>query len=130
MGLNNEYAFDTLTLDDADYSGDDIEAPDYHQVDPQSWQDWHSEHILNLFETVKEYFGMYYRPLNVSFNDWNTFLFNHRVAGLRDPLYITNDTWLAALYDQLVSYCETNELSFLSGVPFSDFQNFIYYRAL
>jgi hypothetical protein len=127
MGLNNEYAGDVNDLEDIDYSCDDVETSDT-SVDPQSWQDWHSEHILNMYSTITEYFEMYYRVLNISFNDWNTFLFNRRNALSMEPLYTTNDTWLASLYDQLVTYCEIHELPYLTGIHFTDFQNLIYYR--
>lgn len=127
MGLNNEYADYINDLDVQDYSGDDMDDPD-QQDDPQSWQDWNSEHLLNMWMNVKEYIG--YRKLSCTFNDWNVFVYNRRENACRDPLYETTDTWLSSLYDQLVSYCEVHELSYMSGVPFGDFQNFIYYREL
>lgn len=127
MGLNNEYADYINDLDVQDYSGDDMDDPE-QQDDPQSWQDWNSEHILNMWMTIKGYIG--YRYLQCTFNDWNIFLYNRRHSVCRDALYETDDEWFAHLYDQLVSYCEVHDLHYMTGVPFSDFQNFIYYREL
>lgn len=125
MGLNNEYADYVNDLDIQDYSGDDMDDQDQDD-DPQSWQDWNSEHLLNMWTTITEYFG--YQTCRCTFNDWNTFVYNRRHKMSRDAFYVTEDYWLSQLYDQLVSYCEVHELSYMTGIPFSDFENFIYYR--
>jgi hypothetical protein len=55
MGLNNEYSYD-IVQDDA-YDPQEIEDPDDRELvlDPQSWQDWHSEHLLNMWMGLRAY---------------------------------------------------------------------------
>jgi hypothetical protein len=53
MGVNNEYAYDALRAEDA--HDDDIQEDDEVVLDPQSWQDWNSEHILNMWMSLQAY---------------------------------------------------------------------------
>jgi hypothetical protein len=53
MGVNNEYGADAFQYEDAheeDYQEDyDLE------LDPPAWHDWHSEHILNMWMSLRAY---------------------------------------------------------------------------
>lgn len=53
MGVNNEYSVDAFQYEDAhdDDSHDDNELV----LDQEAWQDWHSEHILNMWMSLRQY---------------------------------------------------------------------------
>ena len=53
MGLRNEYSYDAFAGDDAfeEVEEDDEMAP----LDEESWEDWHSEHLLNMWMGMRAY---------------------------------------------------------------------------
>jgi hypothetical protein len=53
MGVNNEYAYDAFQAEDA--PDDDMQDDDDQILDPESWQDWNSEHILNMWMSLQTY---------------------------------------------------------------------------
>lgn len=77
MGLNNEYSYD-IVQDDA-YEPQDIDDLDDELVlDPESWQDWNSEHILNMWMGLRAYLEDNHLTntmmTNVTFHDFCTFV--------------------------------------------------------
>ena len=48
MGINNEYGSDVFY---DEYVGDPHDDDDDHEMelDPETWHDWHYEHILNMW---------------------------------------------------------------------------------
>lgn len=81
MGLNNEYSYD-IVQDDA-YDPQEIEDPDDRELilDPQSWQDWHSEHILNMWMGLRAYLEDNHLTnimlTRMTFHDFCTFVQQH-----------------------------------------------------
>jgi hypothetical protein len=53
MGLNNEYGYDAFQGNNYDYDEDWDDDPD--DLDEESWQDWHSEHLLNMWMSLRQY---------------------------------------------------------------------------
>jgi hypothetical protein len=56
MGFN-EYAADSLLYGE-DALGDDDHTLDdglMEPLDPESWQDWHSEDLLNMWMSIRQY---------------------------------------------------------------------------
>jgi len=55
MGINNEYRDDALNgADDVDDTYDEQE--DHELVlSPQDWHDWHSEDVLNMWMSLRQY---------------------------------------------------------------------------
>jgi hypothetical protein len=53
MGVNNEYAYDAFQAEDA--HDEDMHDDDELVLDPQAWQDWNSEHILNMWMSLQAY---------------------------------------------------------------------------
>ena len=56
MGLNNEYRDDILYSEDA-FEPQEVDESDDHELilDPQSWEDWHSEDLLNMWMSIRTY---------------------------------------------------------------------------
>lgn len=78
MGLNNDYA-DDLNQEDAPYATEDQDDDDSRtELDPESWQDWNSQHLLNMYMSLVEYCdtqGLQFMK-TVTFNDFCHFIFN------------------------------------------------------
>jgi len=75
MGFHNDYAGDVNQEDaNIDTSDDEVEEP----LDPQAWQDWNSEHLLNMYMSLVDYCETQGLPFmcNVSFNQFNHFILN------------------------------------------------------
>jgi hypothetical protein len=53
MGINNEYGYDAFQNEDA--LDDDQQDDDELILDPQAWHDWHSEHMLNMWMSLRQY---------------------------------------------------------------------------
>ena len=53
MGVNNEYAYDAFQAEDA--HDDECQDDEDQVLDPESWQDWNSEHILNMWMSLQTY---------------------------------------------------------------------------
>lgn len=53
MGVNNEYSVDAFQGEDA--RDEEILEDEEFLLDQESWQDWHSEHILNMWMSLKAY---------------------------------------------------------------------------
>lgn len=56
MGLNSEYRDDVLYAEDA-FEPQDVDEQEDHELilDPQSWEDWHSEDLLNMWMSLRTY---------------------------------------------------------------------------
>ena len=55
MGINNEYRDDAFNgVDDVDDAYDEQED---HEIvlGPQDWHDWHSEDVLNMWMSLRQY---------------------------------------------------------------------------
>ena len=78
MGRNNDYA-DDVNQEDAYYATEDQEDDDTNtDLDPESWQDWNSQHLLNMYMSLVEYCdaqGLQFMK-GVTFNDFCHFIFN------------------------------------------------------
>lgn len=79
MGQNNDYADDVNHEDDALYTAEDQDDEDTGpDLDPESWQDWNSAHLLNMYMSLVEYCetqGLQFMK-TVTFNDFCHFIFN------------------------------------------------------
>jgi hypothetical protein len=53
MGINNEYGGDAFQAEDA--RDDEVQEEEELVLDTESWQDWHSEDILNMWMTIQAY---------------------------------------------------------------------------
>jgi hypothetical protein len=77
MGLNNEYSYD-IVQDDAYDVPDTDDVDDEFVLDPESWQDWHSEHLLNMWMGIRAYLEDNHLTstmlTDVTFNDFCTFV--------------------------------------------------------
>lgn len=78
MGRNNDYAYEVNTEEtDVSTSEDEEEI----ELDPETWQDWNSEHLLNMYMSLVEYCqtqGLHFMN-NVSLNDFMHFIYNRAV---------------------------------------------------
>ncbi|NBX49100.1 hypothetical protein EBT25_03990 [bacterium] len=55
MGINNEYRDDALVFEnDPDYE-EDCPADNELILSPEDWHDWHSEHVLNMWMSLRQY---------------------------------------------------------------------------
>jgi hypothetical protein len=54
MGINNEYGYDAFDGDLYAYDEETYDEED-QDLDPESWEDWHSEHILNMWMSLRQY---------------------------------------------------------------------------
>ena len=53
MGLHNEYSYDAFAGDDCI---DEVEEEDeMAPLDEESWEDWHSQHLLNIWMGIRGY---------------------------------------------------------------------------
>lgn len=78
MGINNEYR------DDAIINGDDVDEAYDEQEDrelilsPTDWHDWHSEDVLNMWMSLRQYLEDNHLNStlmnNASFNDFAEFV--------------------------------------------------------
>lgn len=77
MGLNNDYADCVNTEDDIDLT-EDQDDDDNIDLDAEAWQDWHSEHLLNMYMSLVEYCNTQGLPFMrlVTFNDFCNFIYN------------------------------------------------------
>jgi hypothetical protein len=56
MGFNNEYRDDALFDADAAYDETYDEQEDHDlELNPQEWHDWHSEDVLNMWMSLRQY---------------------------------------------------------------------------
>lgn len=81
MGQNNDYA-DDVNQEDAFYATEDQEDDDTTaELDPESWQDWNSEHLLNMYMSLVDYCetqGLQFMK-SITFNEFCHFIFNRAV---------------------------------------------------
>lgn len=78
MGLNNDYADYVNTEEEEFDQTEDQDDDDNIDLDPEAWQDWNSEHLLNMYMSLREYCdtqGLQYMRL-ISFNDFCNFIYN------------------------------------------------------
>jgi hypothetical protein len=54
MGINNEYGYDAFQGDQYAYD-DDYQEDEYMDLDAETWQDWHSDHLLNMWMSLRQY---------------------------------------------------------------------------
>ena len=68
MGFN-EYAKDSIFYyHEYDYDEEDEEPEEL--LDPESWQDWHSEVLLDGYMTIRDHFESQYLRAPMSFNQY------------------------------------------------------------
>jgi hypothetical protein len=80
MGQFNDYA-DDINQEDVDPTEDQDVDDDPHELDPESWHDWNSEHLLNMYMSLVEYCnsqGLQFM-MGVTFNDFCHFIFNRSI---------------------------------------------------
>ncbi len=78
MGRNNDYAYEVNTEEtDVSTSEDEEEL----ELDPETWQDWNSEHLLNMYMSLVDYCQTQGLPFmnKVSLNDFMHFIYNRAV---------------------------------------------------
>lgn len=78
MGLNNDYAYEVNNEEtDVSTSEDEEEV----ELDPETWQDYNSEHLLNMYMSLIEYCESQGLPFmrNLPFNDFIHFIYNRAV---------------------------------------------------
>ena len=81
MGQYNDYAEDINQedIDPAEEHDADDDGP--HELDPESWHDWNSQHLLNMYMSMVEYCnsqGVQFMD-GVTFNDFCHFIFNRSI---------------------------------------------------
>lgn len=54
MGFN-EYAQDSIMYNEDVFEDDIEEDLDMEPLDPESWQDWYSEDLLNMWMSIRQY---------------------------------------------------------------------------
>jgi hypothetical protein len=80
MGLNNEYRDDALCADETIDPQENDDDPDDREIllDPETWHDWHSEDLLNMWMGMQAYLadrGMTTTLMNSArFNDFCEFV--------------------------------------------------------
>ena len=80
MGRNNDYA-DDINQEEALAAEDQDDDTNECDLDPEAWQDWNSEHLLNMYMSLVDYCdtqGLTYMK-SVSFNDFCHFIFNRSI---------------------------------------------------
>jgi hypothetical protein len=81
MGQFNDYSND-INQEDIDDPTEDQDVDDGpHELDPESWHDWNSEHLLNMYLSMVEYCqtqGLNFMQ-GVTFNDFCHFIFNRSI---------------------------------------------------
>ena len=78
MGRNNDYAEDVNT---EDAFSEDQEDEESIELDPETWQDWNSEHLLNMYMGLIDYCqtqGLQFMA-HISFNDFCHFIYNRAI---------------------------------------------------
>lgn len=77
MGRNNDYADDVNTEDLAP-SEDQDDYVEEIDLDAESWQDWNSEHLLNMYMSLVDYANTQGLPFmrNITFHDFCHFIYN------------------------------------------------------
>ena len=54
MGVNNEYGSDAFYFEDA-REDEMLDEEDELVLDPESWHDWYSEDLLNMWFSLRQY---------------------------------------------------------------------------
>ena len=53
MGLHNEYGGDVFEYEDA--RDEEEQEEQEFELDEEAWQDWYSEHLLNMWMSLRQY---------------------------------------------------------------------------
>ena len=53
MGINSEYGYDAFNAEDA--RDDDDQDDNELILDPETWHDWHSENLLDMWMSLRQY---------------------------------------------------------------------------
>lgn len=78
MGLNNDYAYE-VNNEETDVSTSEDE--ESIELDPETWQDYNSEHLLNMYMSLVDYCetqGLQFMK-ETSFNQFCNFIYNRMV---------------------------------------------------
>lgn len=78
MGRNDEYVDELFPRDENSTHDQDQEDDGPADLDPESWHDWNSEHLLNMYMSLVDYCetqGLGFMR-DISFNDFCHFIFN------------------------------------------------------
>lgn len=59
MGINNEYNDDSVFVNDTDAFDETYDEQEDRELilSPADWHDWHSEDLLNMWMSLKQYLG-------------------------------------------------------------------------
>ena len=71
--IMTEYYYDDIEFELYNYDSSSEE--ENETIDPEVWQDWNSEELLNLWMSVVEYHEYWYIPLNRTFNEFCEFIY-------------------------------------------------------
>ena len=69
MGRNDEYSRDAYQGDHYAYDSDDSDEFE-NELDPESWQDWYSQEILDGWMYLRDYFDQNYIQCRAKFPDF------------------------------------------------------------
>ena len=76
MGINNEYSIDAFTYTDA--HDEDFDEFEDDGLEPEDWNDWNSEHLLNMWMSLRQYLDDNHASSsllnNASFHDFAEFV--------------------------------------------------------
>jgi hypothetical protein len=90
MGINDEYSRDAYNYDLAYDSDDGYESPDL--LDPEDWQDWYSEELLDAWTRIKEYQDTNYIKINSKYPKFVEFIISQNKISLIDSPTRTEET--------------------------------------
>lgn len=71
MGFNNDYADDVL-LTEEPLMMEESDDESFIELDPQSWQDFNSEELLNTYFALEEYYSANGFKFGIKFPDFCT----------------------------------------------------------
>lgn len=74
MGVNDEYSRDVYVGDQYAYNSDDDSDDLNDELDPESWQDWYSEQLLNAWMTIRMWYEDQYIPVRSTYHDFVEFV--------------------------------------------------------
>jgi hypothetical protein len=76
MGINNEYSIDAFTY--TDVHDEDFDEFEDDGLAPEDWHDWNSEHLLNMWMSLRQYLSDNHASSslmnNASFHDFAEFV--------------------------------------------------------
>lgn len=92
--------FDEIEFELFQYE-DDSDSEEY-ELDPEEWQDFYSEDLLNVWMSIVEYHENWYIPLKKTFNQMCEFIFQdageceiitHEIQAIRNHPFVKGRNW-------------------------------------